>query len=186
MTQIVKQRNRITPEQKEQLEIQFVVYVNKIFNINSNSFKEAYEYYQQLSLGEKRKVNWKELDKLIGRPSYPTKSFSYKFVNEVLSHQVKDMWPKEYKQQAQKYVYQLLERKRQDMLECQNDNDIIALRKEIINETLSTLGEESLTKYPKKTMFDMLRNIVTIEITKVIRQNQNLIEILQLVVNNLQ
>ncbi|CAL6010975.1 Hypothetical_protein [Hexamita inflata] len=68
----------------------FVQRMQDAYNVQFPGIREAIQYYQILSLQDKRRFTncWKELDRLIGKEPKGSKSYSFKFINEVIARQL--------------------------------------------------------------------------------------------------
>ncbi|CAL6010938.1 Hypothetical_protein [Hexamita inflata] len=173
------QRKRISREMELQLEDNFVLQVNKIYSVNTTSIQEALEYYQQLTMGSKRLFNWKSLDNSIGHSGYPTKSYSYKYVNEVVAGRFSEKLSPELKYKAREHACGLF-RSRLNLMKKTDRLHFLELRAVVIKETVSFVEKQAKTNFCKKSLTDMLRNALdeqikynTAEFTKKVQSNKN-------------
>ncbi|CAL6010918.1 Hypothetical_protein [Hexamita inflata] len=169
-------RKRISREMELQLEDNFVLQVNKIYSVNTTSIQEALEYYQQLTMGSKRLFNWKSLDNSIGHSGYPTKSYSYKYVNEVVAGRFLEKLSPELKYKAREHACALF-RSKFNLMKKTDRLHFLELRAIVIKETVSFVEIQAKTSFCKKSLTDMLRNVLDEQIQ--IKQNREQITEIQ-------
>ncbi|CAL6033244.1 Hypothetical_protein [Hexamita inflata] len=81
-----QKRERTSKQQDENCQAHFLSEFNRTYNLQINNVKVAINMFNQMNKRENRLFNWFHLDELIGRQPqiYQKKSFSYKYVTEVL------------------------------------------------------------------------------------------------------
>ncbi|CAL6091190.1 Hypothetical_protein [Hexamita inflata] len=78
-------RTRTTLEHDEYYQQKFLsLFQNTYSELQVKSVQDAIMQLKLMNWNQKRRFNWIHFDQLIGRKSYDKKSFSYKYVNEVL------------------------------------------------------------------------------------------------------
>ncbi|CAL5985646.1 Hypothetical_protein [Hexamita inflata] len=78
-------RTRTTLEHDEYYQQKFLIlFQNTYSELQVKSVQDAIMQLKLMNWNQKRRFNWIHFDQLIGRKSYDKKSFSYKYVNEVL------------------------------------------------------------------------------------------------------
>ncbi|CAL6115432.1 Hypothetical_protein [Hexamita inflata] len=78
-------RTRTTLEHDEYYQQKFLsLFQNTYSELQVKSVQDAIMQLKLMNWNQKRRFNWIHFDQLIGRKSYDMKSFSYKYVNEVL------------------------------------------------------------------------------------------------------
>ncbi|CAL6089171.1 Hypothetical_protein [Hexamita inflata] len=167
------QRKRISREIEQQLEENFVLQVNKIYSVNTTNIQEALEYYQQLTMGSKRVFSWKTLDNSIGHSGYPTKSYSYKYVNEVVAGRFSEKLSPELKYKAREHACDLF-RSKFSLMQKTDRLHFLELRAVVIKETVSFVEKQVQVSFCKKSLTDMLRNALDEQIQ--IKQNKEQIQ----------
>ncbi|CAL6060515.1 Hypothetical_protein [Hexamita inflata] len=151
-------RVHISEAQAAKLADAFVSMVNRCYEQKAAEFGEALNFFLGLSMSDKRAFQWRELDAAIGHPGYKTKSFSYKYVTEVLSAKQRDKWPAELKQLALKYFREETEQNG-DALGSDLWGTTRAKRQQLINRIHTRILESHQeANYPKKALVDMLRH----------------------------
>ncbi|CAL6089170.1 Hypothetical_protein [Hexamita inflata] len=151
-------RTRTTVEQRNQLKANFLAQFNKCYDCNLDSPEAAVLQFKRLSRTEKRLFDWIALDRSINHPSYSSKSFSYKFINEVVAaeftQQIKLVDIQDTAlHQIYKYKIDLSKSKQ----------ELIDLRKQIVQDTLfAVFGVQSRDKnyYQRKQIVDSLNYFI--------------------------
>ncbi|CAL6045969.1 Hypothetical_protein [Hexamita inflata] len=155
-------RTRLTDNQKTQLEQNFVVQLQQCYNVMVHGVKEAVTFFQDLSMSDKRQFDWHALDKSIEHHSYPTKSYSYKYINEAVAAKYADKWPQEVKNaaklQAQKEMDEL-----QYYLHARGiEMTPTDMRRQVIDTVYARVSQNpAVLQCPKKVLVDMLRHFLS-------------------------
>ncbi|CAL6087497.1 Hypothetical_protein [Hexamita inflata] len=84
----------------------FKAKMQRMYNMQFPGIREAIEYYKNLSSLDKRRFtnSWKELDRSIGKEPKGSKTYSYKFINEVVAGKLYDEWSDETKEKARNFA----------------------------------------------------------------------------------
>ncbi|CAL6045767.1 Hypothetical_protein [Hexamita inflata] len=78
-------KTRTTLQQHEYYQQKFFsLFQNTYFEFQVKSIQDAIMQLKLMNCYQKRRFNWFQFDQIIGHKSYEKKSFSYKYVNEVL------------------------------------------------------------------------------------------------------
>ncbi|CAL6046955.1 Hypothetical_protein [Hexamita inflata] len=149
-------RKKISHEQEQRLENNFIQKVNTKYNVNTTSFQEAIQYYKQLPRKSKQVFNWKALDDSIGHDGYPTKAFSYKYILEVLAGRCLEQLSSELKQLAREHACDLF-RSRFSLTNKTDRQYYLELRYAVTKETVAFVENQVKTNFCKKSLTDMLR-----------------------------
>ncbi|CAL6010950.1 Hypothetical_protein [Hexamita inflata] len=166
------QRIRQSAEKLEYLENFFILRMNQIYETNIIDLREAVDYYKNLICASKRLFTsvWKELDAAIGIKTHSTKTYSYKYINEVVADRFSDQWLNETKQQASQYLkVQIHIFRTQIILNAQTEKQAYELCKDLLDLTFQHFDDfKNETQIgTKKKMIDFLRFQIINEISKI-------------------
>ncbi|CAL6033268.1 Hypothetical_protein [Hexamita inflata] len=155
-------RTRLTDTQKTQLEENFVVQFQQCYNIQTQGVKEAVAFFQELSMGDKRKFNWMALDRSIEHHSYPTKSYSYKYINEAVASKYADKWPQEVKDAAKLQAQNEMAELQQYLHARGIQMTPTDMRRQVIDTVYARVSQNpAVLQCPKKVLVDMLRHFLS-------------------------
>ncbi|CAL6046959.1 Hypothetical_protein [Hexamita inflata] len=155
----------------------FVNLMQIIYNEQFLGIREAIEYYQILSLQDKRRFtnSWKELDRSIGKEPKGSKTYSYKFINEVVAGQFFNKWSDETKEKARNFVRHIIYQRMEQFSDQKTDDEMSELCKDVIDLTFKNFNNfknEEVVGAPK-VMQDMLRHLILQQIPKIRTQLKN-------------
>ncbi|CAL6033204.1 Hypothetical_protein [Hexamita inflata] len=160
-------RTRLTDAQKTQLEENFVVQLQQCYNIQTQGVKEAVAFFQELSMGDKRKFDWHALDRSIEHHSYPTKSYSYKYINETVASKYADKWPQEDKDAARVMAQNEMAELQQYLHARGIQMTPTDMRRQVIDTVYARVSQNpAVHQCPKKVLVDMLRHFLSDEAVK--------------------
>ncbi|CAL6089175.1 Hypothetical_protein [Hexamita inflata] len=167
-----QQRLKISIEQCTQLKQLFYKYINTVYSKYFTTFDDAYVYYNKLTIGEKRQFRkWHEIDENINHKNNCKKSFSYKYVTEVLAAKRQSKWTKldlERAKQLANTQFQLIQDK---ILTDLSNKEILIIRSKLIDTVYNQVKNNECTA---KSMKDMLRNQFNKLIMKALQHNQQI------------
>ncbi|CAL6033298.1 Hypothetical_protein [Hexamita inflata] len=156
---ILNMRKRTTKDDRILYEQTFVNQFNLTYGFKVTNIKEAIIQFTQMCKADKRNFDWFNLDKLIGRDSksYQVKSFSYKYVHEVLYKRYFGKTSKELKV----FVKQCADAEFTVMKQNEDVQNVPLedLKKELVLRVQNQISENviCLAKYDKKVILDTLQ-----------------------------
>ncbi|CAL6010920.1 Hypothetical_protein [Hexamita inflata] len=154
----MSQRTRTTVEQRNQLKANFLAQFNKCYECDLDSLEAAVLQFKRLSRTSKRLFDWVALDRSINHPSYSSKSFSYKFINEVVAA---EFTPEIQLVDIQDIALHQIYKYKIDL--SKSKQELVDLRKQIVQDTLYVaFGVQSRDKnyYQRKQIVDSLNYFV--------------------------
>ncbi|CAL6045997.1 Hypothetical_protein [Hexamita inflata] len=155
-------RIRLTDAQKIQLEVNFVTQLQMQQGVQLPGVKEAVAFFQGLSMSDKRKFDWHALDKSIQHRSYPTKSYSYKYINEAVAAKYANKWPQNIKDTARVMAQEQMAKLQQFNLVHNIQVTQTEMRKQVIDIVYARVSQsKAVIQCPKKVLVDMLRHFLS-------------------------
>ncbi|CAL6093354.1 Hypothetical_protein [Hexamita inflata] len=154
-------RTRPTLVQQAELEEGFVHMLNQICQTNIINLQEAVYFFKDLSYPIKRQFDWKQLDNTIGF-GYERKTYSYKYINDVVFERFCNKWTEETKSKAKQFALKEINRRRELLQTANSDKAAFELCKDIKKLTLDHFGDFKMEVVvgSSKTMNDMLRHYI--------------------------
>ncbi|CAL6010976.1 Hypothetical_protein [Hexamita inflata] len=149
----------------------FKAKMQRIYNIYLPDIREAIEYYQILSLQDKRRFtnSWKELDRLIGKEPKGSKTYSYKFINEVVAGKLYDEWSNETKEKARNFAQSIIYQRMEQFSDSKTDAEMYEQCKDVIDLTFREFNnfQKEEVVGTDKVLQDMLRHFINSEIPRI-------------------
>ncbi|CAL6033238.1 Hypothetical_protein [Hexamita inflata] len=160
-------RIRLTDAQKIQLEVNFLEQLQMQQGVQLQGVKEAVAFFQRLSMSDKRKFDWHALDRSIQHRSYPTKSYSYKYINEAVAAKYADKWPQNVKDTARVMAQEQMDKLQQFNLVKNIQATQTEMRRQVIDIVYARVSQNpAVHQCPKKVLVDMLRHFLSDEAVK--------------------
>ncbi|CAL6089189.1 Hypothetical_protein [Hexamita inflata] len=154
-------RVKTTIDQRNQIKLNFLQQFNECYAENALSVEEAVMRFKNLSRSEKRIFNWLALDESIGKSSYKSKSFSYKYINEVVALEfaqetvnITDLQP---------LAYNLIQQQLADIQALKSNEQFTFIQKQIVQDTLFytfNIQTREENYYQRKRIVDALNYFV--------------------------
>ncbi|CAL6010874.1 Hypothetical_protein [Hexamita inflata] len=154
-------RIKTTIDQRNQIKLNFMEQFNECYSENAQSVEEAVMLFKNLSRSEKRKFNWLALDESIGKSSYKSKSFSYKYINEVVALEfaqetvnITDLQP---------LAYNLIQQQLAEIQSLKSNEQFTFIQKQIVQDTLFytfNIQTREENYYQRKRIVDALNYYV--------------------------
>ncbi|CAL6077949.1 Hypothetical_protein [Hexamita inflata] len=149
----------------------FVNFMQIIYNIQFPGIREALVYYRNLSSLDKRRFTncWKELDRSIVKEPRGSKTYSYKFINEVVAGKLYDEWQNEIKEKARNFAQPIIYQRMEQFSDQKTDAEMYEQCKDIIDLTFrefNNFQNEEVVGAPK-VLQDMLRHLILLQIPKI-------------------
>ncbi|CAL6005786.1 Hypothetical_protein [Hexamita inflata] len=167
-TQLTEKRWRRTDEEKSKVEDLFIQKINLEYVQSFSLLKDAVVYYQSCKKAEKTKFTplWRQIDREIG--AYTKKSYSYKYINEVVVKSFSKQWENDTKIRAKQYTQTLIQEYITNKLEITD-----TAHRDIIQRTFNHFNNFSKEKVVghHDTMKDMLNHFILREIDN-LKKNQ--------------
>ncbi|CAL6087475.1 Hypothetical_protein [Hexamita inflata] len=158
----------------EILKTGFVNFMQIMYNIQFPGIREALVYYRNLSSLDKRRFtnSWKELDRLIGKEPKGSKTYSYKFINEVVAGQFINNWQNETKEKARNFAQSIIYQRMEQFLDQKTDAEMC---KDVIDLTFQEFNnfQDEEVVGTAKVLQDMLRHFTNSKIPKIRTQQKN-------------
>ncbi|CAL6010966.1 Hypothetical_protein [Hexamita inflata] len=155
----------------EILKTGFVNFMQIIYNIQFPGIREALVYYRNLSSLDKRRFtnSWKEMDRLIGKEPKGSKTYSYKFINEVVAGQFINNWQNETKQKARNFAQSIIYQRMEQFSDLKTDAEMYEQCKDVIDLTFQEFNnfQNEEVVGTAKVLQDMLRHFINSEIPKI-------------------
>ncbi|CAL5985886.1 Hypothetical_protein [Hexamita inflata] len=164
---------RIRPNvnMKKNLITNFVWRMQIVYQINLTDTCDIIEYYKNLPLDAKHLFTniWKELDISIGKIPNGSKTYSYKFINEVVAGQFSDKWPVQVKERAKNFARPAIYQRMEQFSGNKSDDEMYELCKDIIELTFQAFNNFQNEEIvgTSKIMQDMLRHFIIFEIPRI-------------------
>ncbi|CAL6045662.1 Hypothetical_protein [Hexamita inflata] len=164
-------RIRLNENMKNNLITNYVCRMQTVYQIQLTEICDIIEYYKNLPLYAKHLFtnSWKELDKSIEKNPNGSKTYSYKFINEVVAGQFSDKWSVQVKERARNFARPIIYQRMEQYSGEKSDVQMYELCKDIIELTFQAFGNfqnEKVVGTPK-ILQDMLRHFIIFEIPRI-------------------
>ncbi|CAL6028303.1 Hypothetical_protein [Hexamita inflata] len=160
-TQLTEKRWRRTDEEMQKVDDLFIQKINLEYVQSFSLLKDAVMYYQSCGKTKKSRFTqlWRQIDKEIGAQT--KKSYSYKYINEVVVKSFSKPWGNNTKVRAKQYMQTLIQEYITNMLELTD-----TARRDIIQRTFNHFNNFSKEKVVghHDTMKDMLNHFILSQI----------------------
>ncbi|CAL6009247.1 Hypothetical_protein [Hexamita inflata] len=167
-TQLKEKRWRRTDDEKSKVDDLFIQKINLEYVQSFSLLKDAVAYYQSCGKTKKTRFTplWRQIDREI--VAYTKKSYSYKYINEVVVKSFCKQWENDTKVRAKQYTQTLIQEYITNKLELTD-----TARRDIIQRTFNHFNNFSKEKVVghHDTMKDMLNHFILSQIGN-LKKNQ--------------